>query len=532
MKSLQACCLVACAAAVIASTRESAAITRDEVIATARAFVYHPWRCETKNLTASCSSTYESFYVPGDYLGLPYDWGGYMNLFQFDQQISSGYGAGSPYNGDILDCTAGVDCSGFASQCLHVSYHTTSMLPDITQAIAKPDLLAGDIVNKAGYHVVVFSHLLGSGEPYLYESSPPNTRVNATGGWSYLSGYTPRRYTEVTGASAGNPVGTLDNPIQIGSFPYTDSRDTKTSSSDVIDGCALAPGTSESGPEYVYQATFSQPGSLTVSVSDDVGVDIDVHLYGSANTSDCLARHDTSFTKAVDCGTYLIVADTFAGSSESPGAYTLNVTFTPSGGSCGSGPPAYAPKGKLGDTCSKAFPYCNMTLDGEVCVLTTPESKSFCSKACKADSDCAELSGGCCEELGAPGSGEYYCLKAEFCSGSSPDAGTGGPAGAPGAGGSGGDASGGSPGQGGSAQGGSAQGGSAQGGESQGGAPSDGGSSGQSLEDAGIPTEPASEDAGCGCRTAGAAPGFGPAMAIAAIGLLLRRKRRTQDVLT
>ncbi|MBI5535703.1 MAG: hypothetical protein HY898_23430 [Deltaproteobacteria bacterium] len=535
---------------------QAGAITRDEVITSAKAFVYHPWRCETQNLTASCSSTYKSEYVPGDYLGLPYDWGGYMTLFQFDQQIAAGYGAGSPYNGDVLDCTAGVDCSGFVSQCLFDTYNTTSDIPSVTTAINQSALLPGDILNKAGYHVVLFSHLLGSGEPYLYESSPPNARVNATGGWSYVSGYSPRTLPGIQGSTATDPVGTLTHPIVITSSTYTDSRNTTQSPSDVFDGCGVAPATKESGPEYVYEMSFTQPGSLTVSVSDDTGVDIDVHLYSSGNTSDCIARADVAFTTNVDCGKYYIVADTFtSGSTSYPGAYTLNVQFTPSGGSCGSGPPSYSYKGQLGGSCSKAFPYCNMTFGAETCLLTNPESNSFCSKACKVNADCSEFAGGCCEEIGNPGSGEFYCLKAPYCSTPPVDGGTGGSGGSGGAGaggtsgqgGSGGTApqggSGGTPGQGGSGgtagnggSGGATGNGGSGGTQSQGGSGGSGTGGGQAglggnapAGNAGQPAEPAvaSDDSGgCGCRTSGSRP-WASELAIAlAIGLGAWRRRR------
>ena len=71
---------------------------------------------------------------------------------------------------------------------------------------------------------------------------------------------------------------------------------------------------------------------LTVAVSDDAGSDIDVHLYSSFNANDCLARNDTMFTQAVDCGTYYIVADTFTNASNKAlvGNYHLTVSFTPS----------------------------------------------------------------------------------------------------------------------------------------------------------------------------------------------------------
>src|SRR5262245_51579524 len=93
---------------VLASSVALAATTREEALVCARAYAYHPWRSGTANQTASCSSAYKSLFPPGDYLGLPYDWGGYMSLFEFDNQIASGYGAGSQEPDGVLSCTAGV----------------------------------------------------------------------------------------------------------------------------------------------------------------------------------------------------------------------------------------------------------------------------------------------------------------------------------------------------------------------------------------------------------------------------------------
>ncbi len=410
-----------------ATTTSAQGITRDEVMVRAKAFAYHPWRCSTANLTASCDAGYQSVYVVGDFMGLPYDWGGYMTLFEFDQQIAQGNGAGSYPSDGILSCTSGLDCSGFVSQCWDAAHNTTSSMSSIASPILQADLLAGDALNTPGYHVVLFSRLLASGEPLFFEAVGYNTHINTTGGWSYLSGYDPIRYDGITGTTAGNPMGTPENPIIISSFPYSDSRDTSMSASDVLDGCGQAPSTSEAGPEYVYQVTLTQPGLLTVAVSDDVGVDIDVHLYTSMNTSDCLARHDSSFTQAVDCGTYYVVADTFVGSQAYPGAYQLTVDFSPSGGSCGSGPPTYDFEGGLGDECAYSgnpdLPFCNENLGSEVCIYSSSPPTSFCSRACAGIADCAAFPGGCCEDIG---SGEHYCLPAGLCQQpADPDAGVG-----------------------------------------------------------------------------------------------------------
>jgi len=394
------------------------AITRDEVLTRARAFAFHPWRMASANKTASCNTSYESVYQTGDYVGLPYDWGGYMGLWEFDQQIAQGYGAGS-YPGDgVLACTAGLDCSGFVSQSWDTGHYTTRNLATISSGVATASLLPGDIFNMSGYHVAMFSHRVANGTPILYEAIDYNVHINVTGGWSHVEGYTPLRYRNITGTTDTNPLGTVTNPIPIGAFPFTDTRDTRNSTSSVLDRCAAAADKNESGPEYVYRANLTQPGTLTVSVSDDVGVDIDVHLYRSANTSDCVARHDSTFTRTVGCGEHLIVADTFGTGTTNAGRYTLNVTFTPSGTSCGTVVPAYDFQGGPGDACeypgNPNLPFCNPNLGVETCLYTTSPAASYCTHPCTGNADCSDFPGGCCKPIGG---GESYCTPSNRCGG-------------------------------------------------------------------------------------------------------------------
>jgi hypothetical protein len=269
--------------------------------------------------------------------------------------------------------------------------------------------------------VVLYSLGLASGQPVWYEAAGYNVHINLFGGWSYVTGYSPIRYDKITGGGAGNPKGTTSNPIAIGSLPYTTSGDTSTSASDSLDGCGAAPTKDESGPEVIYKVSFTKPGTVTIQTTDDAGADIDPHLYGSLNTGDCLARNDSVFSHPVDCGTYYVVVDSFAGQA---GKYTLKVSFTPAPGkSCGSGPPAYSPKGKLGDSCAypgnKNLPFCNPNLGATTCLYGS--SSSFCTKPCKGNGDCTAFTGGCCKDVN--GKGEYYCMPAAYCAGVKLDAG-------------------------------------------------------------------------------------------------------------
>ncbi|MBW2458329.1 MAG: hypothetical protein JRI68_27750 [Deltaproteobacteria bacterium] len=418
----------------------ASAISRDEVMVRAKAFAFHPWTCTSANLTASCDGGYHSVYVTGDYMGLPYDWGGYMTKFQFDQQIASGHGAGSYPDDGVLSCTSGLDCSGFVSKAWGVGHFTTSSLHQTSSSISQSAMLPGDAFNESGYHVTLYSHTLGNGDPVMYEAVGYNTHLSMPG-WSWVNGYVPRRLNGITGTTAVDPPGSPENPIVIGSFPYTHSGNTLQSKSDVLDGCGASPDKNESGPEVIYEVNFSGPGTVTLSVQDDSNADIDVHLYTSMNTSDCVARHDNALSYPVDCGKYYVVADTFKGSTEYPGAYTLTVDFSPTGGGCGNGPPKYDFVGGLGDPCAYPsnpnLPFCNPNLDAQTCLYGS--STSFCSKPCASAADCGAFPGGCCEDIGNQ---EFYCLTADMCGGGGGgvdpgDGGSGpGPGGDPGSGGS------------------------------------------------------------------------------------------------
>ena len=335
-----------------------------------------------------------------------------------------GLGAGSYPDDGILDCTVGLDCSGFVSQVWQTGHYTTSSLHEISSSIDAGSLVAGDVLNEAGYHVAMFVDRLGDGSPYMVEALGYNVHYNATGGWAHVDGFIPRRFQNITGASATEPTGTPTKPIAVSSFPYSDSRNTTSSPSDLLDGCGASPGTNESGREFVYEVVLDQPGRLTATVTDDAGVDIDVHVYTSQNTSDCFARNDSVVAVDLDCGTYLVVADTYrSANGDQAGAYSIAMTFQPSGAACGAGPEGYAPMGAPGEPCAypgdESLGFCNPNVGGEVCLYG--DDTSFCSMPCAGESDCAAIEGGCCADLG---DGETYCVTADFCGGDPPDPGS------------------------------------------------------------------------------------------------------------
>ncbi len=402
----------------------SQAISRAEVIDRARAYCLHPWTCDSDNLQASCLSGYSSEFVIGDHMGLPYDWGGYVTLHNFDLRIANGYGAGTPPGGDAASCTTGVDCSGYVSVVWNTGHYGTWTIEAVTSIFTSDnDLLPGDAFNEPGYHITLFYDRLADGSLRYYEAMPPVTWLNPVSSWSGVSGFDRIRFDDIT--DGGSDLGTLSNPIVISSFPYSDDRNTLNAPSDLLDACGAMPGTDESGREFIYVFDIQQPGQLVVTVTDGSGVDIDVHLYRDVAERDCFARHDSMLDLPIDvCGRYYLVADTFVNSSgvEQAGLYHLEVEFTPGAGTCQTHT-TYDFMGALGEPCGNPYdpdgPFCNPNLGALTCLYGSTDS--FCSKPCESESDClADFPGGCCADID---DNDFYCLPSSFCEAPEPDGG-------------------------------------------------------------------------------------------------------------
>ncbi|MBN1210362.1 MAG: hypothetical protein JXB05_36250 [Myxococcaceae bacterium] len=175
-----------------ASARDRTAVMEDAV-----RYAEHAWQMKPENQKAACKADYKSDHAPGPRVGLPYAWGGWMSVAEFDRRIASGEAAGSHSRDGILSCVAGVDCSGFVSQVWQLpKRHTTSSISAVTRPISLDELAPGDALNKAGSHIVLYAGASPDGKPIIYEASGSASRVRmATPSWSYLAGYQPIRYT-------------------------------------------------------------------------------------------------------------------------------------------------------------------------------------------------------------------------------------------------------------------------------------------------------------------------------------------------
>lgn len=177
--------------------------TRAEIVARAQALANHSWVCGASNIHASCSRRYLSDWKPGQRVtGIPYRWGGIDTPEEFDRKLANGLAAGSHSRYGILSCSTGMDCSGLVVFCwgLSMSGHAYST-SNLRQIAGKPkynwfaDMKAGDVLNKAGSHVVLFTGYNGDGTINVCEASGSKARVvcgRTT--WSRFKGYIPLQY--------------------------------------------------------------------------------------------------------------------------------------------------------------------------------------------------------------------------------------------------------------------------------------------------------------------------------------------------
>jgi len=332
--------IAAAAALSVALASVSAhAVPREQMMNLAEAYAAHAWLMTSANLTASCAPGYQSVFAPNTtVVGVAYKWGGFDSLAGYDSKLAQGHGAGSYPSDGVLSCVTGVDCSGYVSRCWgRTQKYGTATIHQISHLIGVGDLRRGDAMNEAGYHIVLWDRFAGNGAPLYYEANMPKVIYNAWSTWGYLSTFTPIRYDNVTETSPGPTP--EPHIIVIDELPYHDARSTLEGVS-LWDAYSCAPNTNESGPEISYLLDLDAPGTLTATISDGPGVDVDVHLLTALDPDTCLARgHISVGPMHLPAGSYVIVVDSWTNASGVvfAGAYTLDVTFTPDPGTCASG---------------------------------------------------------------------------------------------------------------------------------------------------------------------------------------------------
>ncbi|MBX7208239.1 MAG: hypothetical protein K1X78_08020 [Verrucomicrobiaceae bacterium] len=147
---------------------------------------------------------------------VPYQWGGFSTIAEFDAGLRAGKAAGDVYTSEkrrLLDDAVsseavGIDCSGFISRCwkLPRSFSTRELAALCVPLNSWDDLHPGDILNTFNAHCLLFA---GWNDPaheklIAYETgSPPDWKVvvhTIDANWLRSLGYRPFRYRNMEGA--------------------------------------------------------------------------------------------------------------------------------------------------------------------------------------------------------------------------------------------------------------------------------------------------------------------------------------------
>lgn len=201
-------------------------VTRMECLRTAESYRTHRWtprhenvrhgadskgiRIDTPDISYHPAKAIPGWWVPGtETVGVPYQWGGYSTLPEFDRGIREGKAAGDVYTDakraaldDAVSADAvGIDCSGFISRCwkLPRSYSTRE-LPLLCRSIGWDELEPGDILNVHNAHCLLIADWDGPNRERVlaYETgSPPTWKVvshTIEVSWLKSLGYQPYRY--------------------------------------------------------------------------------------------------------------------------------------------------------------------------------------------------------------------------------------------------------------------------------------------------------------------------------------------------
>lgn len=189
--------------------------SRDEMYNAAMAYVNNRTYLSATNINSgTCTGRGKPRYLGSAnyYSSVPYDWGGYDTVSEFNSYMSQNYVAGDIDDAGSESCSRGVDCSGFVSRVWNTSRYTTSSLPNISTKIARTELQRGDIINlvsSTGSHVAMFDGLASDGGVYTIEATAYNKYdrvVNIYNGWTRFNGYSFYRYNNVCGTTSTTPA--------------------------------------------------------------------------------------------------------------------------------------------------------------------------------------------------------------------------------------------------------------------------------------------------------------------------------------
>jgi hypothetical protein len=182
-------------------------ISRKQIETNAFAFRNNLVTLTEQNIRGACSDRGIPSYLsaPGTYRSVPYDWGGGDSVDDFNNFMKQDFQAGDvPANrsSGTESCSKGVDCSGFVSRCWQLpgKFGTTGLPGVSTKLGSTRNLKLGDILNKPGSHVRLFSHVDENGMVWAWESTTDGGRdrvVYRPLRWAAYQGFQPMRLNKL-----------------------------------------------------------------------------------------------------------------------------------------------------------------------------------------------------------------------------------------------------------------------------------------------------------------------------------------------
>ena len=201
-------------------TGEEALAKRAEILEIAESFVNHEWTASEANVlhgedargvrvdTPDVSFNNNGWHADGRVnVGLPYEWGGFSSLEEFDRGIEAGKYAGNIPKGRSAGASGycvGLDCSGYVSRCwgLRTKRSTRSIGRLCNELESFDDLLPGDIANRHDGHVVIFKEFVDDEHTKMrvYEAAIPKVKESMYDvARMKEQGYVPMRYKRLGG---------------------------------------------------------------------------------------------------------------------------------------------------------------------------------------------------------------------------------------------------------------------------------------------------------------------------------------------
>lgn len=199
-----------------ASKTQSCKIFRPKIIKNAKKYINNSTNLNDVNINGACAGRGKPRYIStvGNYASMPYDWGGFSSVAQFNSDMVSGYQAGDIDTKNpaikpvgVESCSKGIDCSGFISRAWGLpAKQGTATLTTIAYQVGNigsiDSLRIGDILNKNAKHVMLFNGKNTDGSAKIYEATTDQQLDRVTFHQRTLSyiktaAYTPLRYNNV-----------------------------------------------------------------------------------------------------------------------------------------------------------------------------------------------------------------------------------------------------------------------------------------------------------------------------------------------